>query len=232
MVLIDRRAAFGALVPLVIVLIAIIWTSVTATTTRTIETAVDSPWLIFGVFADRFPVLAFAVIFVLTRLIVTVFVVRRPNILFRLILLIPALALVLAAALYPTFGGLIARPGFIGSGFSLINSAISGAPAGYLVGGAIAGVMLGLVTGLARMIIDWSWGFTWGKPIRAILALIAYAAMGAILAWGWATLSAAGALFPRGPLTIVETTGLIGLIIVATAPQIVVAALADAARRR
>jgi hypothetical protein len=229
--LIDRRAAFGAMIPLLITLVTVAWTYATGTTSRTIEAAVDSPWLIFGIYADRFPVLAFAIVFVIARLFVLIFVAQRPMILLRLILFVPAVALVLAATLYPTFGGVVARPGFLGGGFSLMNSAISGAEAGFLVGGAIAGVMLGLVTGLARALMDWSWGFTWGKPLRALLALVAYAFMGAALAIGWSTLSSAGALFPKAPLTIIELIGLIGLMIVATAPQIIVAALADRSRR-
>lgn len=231
MAMIDRRAAFGALFPLVVTLIAIVWTFASGLTAAAIDAAADSPWLILGVYADRFPVLAFAVIFVIARLFVLIVVARRPMILLRLVLFVPAVALVLAATLYPTFGGIVARPGFLGGGFSLMNSAVTGAEVGYLLGGAIAGVVLGLVTGLARAIMDWSWGFTWGKPFRALLALAAYAAMGAILAFGWSTLAAAGALFPRGPLTIVETIGLVGLVIVATAPQMIVAALADRARR-
>lgn len=228
---IDRRAAIGALAPLVVTLGAIIATYATGTTARSIETAVGSPYLILGFFAERFPALAFAVIFVLVRVLVVAILAHRPNILMRLLLLIPALALLLAAALYPTFGGIIARPGFMGGGFSLLDARITGVDAGLLLGGAISGVMLGLVTGLARMIVDWSWGFTWGRLARVILAFIAYAAMGALLAWGWGTLEQAGALFPRAPLTLIETIGLIGMIIVATAPQIVVAALSDAARR-
>ncbi len=231
MALIDRRAAIGALFPLVVTLVAVVWTYAAGITSRTIESAVDSPWLILGIYADRFPVLAFAIVFVIARLFVLVFVAQRPMILLRLILLVPAAALVLAATLYPTFGGIVARPGFIGGGFSLMNSAVTGAEAGFLLGGAIAGVMLGIVTGLGRALMDWSWGFTWSKPLRAILALVAYAFMGAVLAIGWSTLSAAGALFPRAPLTIIELIGLIGLTVVATAPQIIVAALADRARR-
>lgn len=231
MALIDRRAAIGALFPLVVTLVAVVWTYATGVTSRTIESAVDSPWLILGIYADRFPVLAYAIVFVIARLFVLIFVARRPMILLRLVLFVPAVALVLAATLYPTFGGIVARPGFIGGGFSLVNSAVTGAGAGFLLGGAIAGVVLGFVTGLARALIDWSWSFTWGKPLRALLALLAYAFMGASLAIGWSALSAAGALFPRAPLTTVELIGLVGLIVVATAPQITVAALADRARR-
>lgn len=231
MALIDRRAAVGALFPLVVTLVAAVWVYAVGATSRTVEAAFDSPWLILGVYADRFPVLAFAVVFAIARLFVLIFVAQRPMILLRLVFFVPAALLVLAATLYPTFGGIVARPGFIGGGFSLMNSAVAGAEAGFLLGGAIAGVMLGLVTGLARALIDWSWGFTWGKPLRALLALVAYAFMGAVFAIGWSTLSAAGALFPRAPLTIIELVGLIGLTVVATAPQIAVAALADRARR-
>ncbi|MFX7776675.1 hypothetical protein ABTJ98_21820, partial [Acinetobacter baumannii] len=71
----------------------------------------------------------------------------------------------------------------------------------------------------------------WGRLLRLILAFIAYAMMGAVLAWGWGTLEQGNALFPRAPLTLIETIGLIGLVIVATAPQVVLAALGDAARR-
>ncbi|MFX6011430.1 hypothetical protein ABTE87_22325, partial [Acinetobacter baumannii] len=75
-----------------------------------------------------------------------------------------------------------------GGGFSILDARITGVDAGFLLGGAISGVMLGLITGLARMIVDWSWGFTWGRLLRLILAFIAYAMMGAVLAWGWGTL--------------------------------------------
>lgn len=229
--LIDRRAGFGALLPLLASLGAVVFAYVTGLTTGSINAAVDSPWLILGVYAERFPVLAFAIVFALARLLVAVFVARRPMILFRLILLVPAAALVLLATLYPTFGGIVARGGFMGGGFSLINSVVAGGDVGTLLGGAVAGATLGLVTGLARALFDWNWGFTWAKPIRAILALGAWAAMGAILAWGWAILSAAGAQFPRAPLTLVEAIGLVMLLIVATIPQMLVAAIGDKAKR-
>lgn len=231
MCLIDRRAAFGAMLPLLACLFAVVWAYATGITARGINEAVDSPWLILGVYADRFPIFAFAIVFALFRLLVAVFVARRPMILFRLILFVPAVALVLAATLYPTFGGIVARGGFMGGGFSLMNSVVAGADVGTLLGGAIAGATLGLVTGLARAIFDWNWGFTWGKPIRAILALVAWATMGAVLAWGWAVLSAAGAQFPRAPLTLVEALGLLMLLIVATIPQMLVAAVGDKAKR-
>lgn len=228
---IDRPAAIGALAPLVVTVGAVIATYATGLTAAGIEAAVQSPYLILGFFAERFPALAFAIVFVLVRLIVVAFVAHRPNILFRLLLLVPAFALVLLAALYPTFGGIIVRPGFMGGGFSIVEGRIAGADAGFLVGGAIAGVMLGLVAGLARALVDWSWGFTWGRLLRLILALLAYAVMGAVLAWGWATLEQGQALFPRTPLRLIETVGLVGLVIIATAPQILVAALGDTARR-
>lgn len=229
--LIDRRAAIGAMLPLLVSLFAVVWTYATGITTRSINEAVDSPWLILGVYADRFPVFAFAILFVLVRLLVALFVARRPMILFRLVLFIPAVALVLLATLYPTFGGVVARGAFTGGGFSVINSVVAGAGPGTLLGGAVAGATLALLVGLARAIFDWNWGFTWGKPIRAILALAAWAAMGAILAWGWSVLSAAGAQFPRAPLTLVETIGLLALLIVAAVPQMLVAAIGDKAKR-
>ena len=229
--LIDRRAGFGALLPLLASLLAVVWAYAAGVTARGIDQAVDSPWLILGVYADRFPVFAFAIVFVLVRLLVSVFVARRPMILLRLVLFVPAVALVLLATLYPTFGGIVARGAFMGGGFSLINSVVAGAGPGTLLGGAVAGATLALLAGLARAIFDWNWGFTWGKPIRAILALVAWAAMGAILAWGWAVLSAAGAQFPRAPLTLVETLGLLMLLMVATLPQMLVAAIGDKAKR-
>ncbi|WP_439574556.1 hypothetical protein [Phreatobacter sp.] len=229
--LIDRRAAFGAMLPLLASLFAVVWAYATGLTARGIDEAVDSPWLILGVYADRFPVFAFAIVFVLVRLLVGVFVARRPMILFRLVLFVPAVALVLVATLYPTFGGIVARGAFMGGGFSLINSVVAGAGPGTLLGGAVAGATLALLAGLARAIFDWSWGWTLGKPIRAILALAAWAAMGAILAWGWSVLASAGAQFPRAPLTLVEMLGLLVLLIVATIPQMLVAAIGDKAKR-
>lgn len=228
---IDRRAAFGAFVPLLAATGAVIAAQATGTTVRTIQNALDTPWLIFGLFADRFSVLAFAIIFVLARLLVLVFVATRPHVLLRAPLLAIAAAIVLVATLYPTFGGFVARPGFIGGGVTLINSVVAHPTLATLIGGAVAGLMLALVTGLARLFIDWSWGLTWGKIGRGLLALIAYLFMGAVLAGGWSVIAAGGALFPRAPMTIVEAIGLIGLLIVATAPQVMTAALGDAARR-
>jgi hypothetical protein len=228
---IDRRAAVGALAPLVVTLAAVIATYATATTTGTIEAAVDSPRLIFGYFSERFPILAFAIVFVLARLVVLAIRARRPRLLIRLPLLVLALAFVLFSALYPTFGGVIARPGFLAGGLSLVDARVVGGDVALLLGGAVSGVMLAFVTGFARALIDWSWGLTWGRLMRAVLALIAYAVMGTLLAWGWSTLEAARSAFPRGPLSLVDTIALTGLIIVATAPQIVVAALGDCARR-
>ncbi|QCK84310.1 hypothetical protein E8L99_00125 [Phreatobacter aquaticus] len=228
---IDRRAAFGALLPLVVAAGAVVATYQTGLAIPAIEAAFGSSLLTFGPAADLMPGIAFAIIFVLVRLIVLLIVADRPPFLLRLVLLPVAMAIVLAAALYPTFGGLILQPGLAAGG--RLDAPALHALTGYGIAadGALAGVMLALVTMIARGVIDWSWGFTWGKPVRALLALLAYAFMGMVLAAGWSPLAASGEVFPRVPLTLVGTIGLVGLVVVATVPQVLVAALGDAARR-
>jgi hypothetical protein len=228
---IDRRAAFGALLPLVVAAGAVIATYQTGLAIPAIEAAFGAATLGFGPAADRMPAFAFAVIFVLMRLVVLALVANRPPFLLRLVLLPVALALVLVAALYPTFGGLMLQPG-LAAGETLATEAPPSVTGhGIAADGALAGTMLGLVTMLARGLIDWWWSFTWGKPVRAVLALIAYAVMGTVLAAGWSPLATSAEVFPRVPLSLVETIGLVGLVVVATAPQVLVAALGDAARR-
>ncbi|MEI8145877.1 MAG: hypothetical protein WCH83_10485, partial [Alphaproteobacteria bacterium] len=66
---IDHRAAAIALVPLVLAVAAVCATWFTGLTTPMIDAAVDSPYLIFGLFAERFPILIFAIVYALARLL-------------------------------------------------------------------------------------------------------------------------------------------------------------------
>jgi hypothetical protein len=227
----NRRAAIVAVAPVIAAAGAVIAAYAFSIDARAVDAAVASPYLILGLFAERFPVLAFAVIYALARLIMVALNAVRPMVLIRLVAVMPALVLLMAAALYPTFGGFIARPAFILGGFSLINAVTTGSWMAIAAGGALAGVMLGLVTALGRAMIDWQWRPGLARIARAILALGAYAFAGAALAAGWWVLSSAGALFPRAPLTLVETVALTGLVIAATAPLAALTAWGEAARR-
>lgn len=228
---VNRRAAMVALSPVVAAGGAVIAAYGLALDARAIDAAVASPYLILGLFADRFPVLAFAIIYALARLAMVALNANRPMILIRLAALLPAALILLAAALYPTFGGIIARPGFILGGFSLINAVTTGSWMAVALGGAFAGAMLATIVALGRMMIDWQWRPGFGRLIRALLALAAYAFAGAALAAGWWMLASAGAVFPRAPLTLVETIALTGLVVAATAPLAAVTAWGEAARR-
>lgn len=228
MALIDRRAAVGALLPLVAAVGAVVATYHAGLAIPAVEALIGPGRLAFGASFDRMPALAFAVVFVMARLIVLLFVAGRPPFLLRLVLTPVALALVLAAVLWPIVGGLVLDPR-LASGTPPTGPEVTGH--GLLADGAVAGAMLGLVAMLARGLVDWSWNWTWGKPLRALLALAAFAAMGAILAGGWSPLAGSGETFPRAPLTLVQTVGLCGLVIVATIAHVLVAALGDAARR-
>ncbi|MEI8145905.1 MAG: hypothetical protein WCH83_10625, partial [Alphaproteobacteria bacterium] len=73
--------------------------------------------------------------------------------------------------------------------------------------------------------------FGFARLFRAILTLVAYGAFGAILVVGWSVLTGAGSNFPRGPISLVETIGLSGLIILGGALVVVVTAWSEAARR-
>lgn len=231
MATIGRMTAIGAFLPMTVAVGAVAATYATGLTGATIEAAVDSPYLILGYFAEKFPALGFVVILAITRLFVVALGGRRPHLLVRLVLWPAAAALVLAFALYPTFGGFVVRPAMMGGWFSFSTGVVAGPQSALIVGGAVAGGLMGLVVGIGRMMVDWSWAPGWGKALRAVMALGAYAFLGAVIAWGWAMLTPNGVVFPRAPMTLIQAIGLVGLIILAASPQAALAAFSDAARR-
>ncbi len=119
---IDRRAILLALFPLVITLLAVLATAAFGLSIPRIEALIDRPNVQFGYFAEQFPLLAYGVIYTLARLMVVTITAGKPWSIFRPILWVLAAVVVLAAASYPNFGGVIARAGFALGGISLISS--------------------------------------------------------------------------------------------------------------
>lgn len=100
----------------------------------------------YGFFLDRYPLFAFALVYGLVRIVCAVAMPGPASPVRRAVLGLAGLVLLLAAALYPTFGGLVLRAGFgTGSMAFLTNTPLWGA---YAIGSAVAALLFGLAMGV------------------------------------------------------------------------------------
>lgn len=145
----------------------------------------------FGFFVDRYPLFAFVIVYGIVRILVVAGEPGRRRWL-RVLALPLAVALLAALCLYPTFGGLVLRAGFMTtSGAFLNNTPLWLAMTfGSLAAGLTFALGLGLASILARLRMRFSrraWGWAllsgmagfWGALVLAFAPRLGFAPAGA-----------------------------------------------------
>jgi hypothetical protein len=78
-----------------------------------------------------------------------------------------AVALAIVACTWPTFGGLIVRPGFVAGGVALLQQ--MDPQIGLILGAIVAGLVFALVLGLASLLVGLSASLRFGALVKAML---------------------------------------------------------------
>lgn len=134
-----------AAAPVAAALAALALVAATGLSQRSALPALAEPFA-YGFFLERYPLFAFALVYGLVRIVAAVSAPGPASPVRRAVLGLAGLALLAAAALYPTFGGLVLRAGYAtGSMAFLTNTPLWGA---YALGAAVAALLFGLALGL------------------------------------------------------------------------------------
>ncbi|WP_052341147.1 hypothetical protein [Salinarimonas rosea] len=106
----------------------------------------------FGYFVERFPLAPFLVVYAAARVVLLAVIPPGPSRFLRLPPLPVALALVLAASLWPTFGGLVIRAAYFTGGMAFLQGTPLpiAYPVGALVSAGVFAAALGLAAWIAR----------------------------------------------------------------------------------
>lgn len=178
----------------------------------------------YGLFLDRYPLFAFALVYGLVRIVCAVAMPGPASPVRRAVFGLAGLVLLLAASLYPTFGGLVLRAGFsTGSMAFLTNTPLWGA---YAIGSAVAALLFGLAMGvpivlatLRRRAPEGFWRRVRRALATAILSFLALWLGAAVL--GLAREAGIGP-WPRRPLAADEALRASLLVLAATLPHALV----------
>jgi hypothetical protein len=159
-----------AILPLVLAALSPLLVAALGFTERSLfGTALED--VFYGFFFRAYPLFFFAVVYGVARVVAAAFE-PGPRRALRSFTTPIAVALLLVACLYPTFGGLVLRPGFMTGGVSFLRS-VPAAGAVVLGAGAAAfafAVALGLSSALARLRVTLRWR-AFGGAILSFLAL-------------------------------------------------------------
>jgi hypothetical protein len=206
-------AAAWALGPVAVAVLAVGFAWLTGFSQRTVLPGGIEAWF-YGFFLDRYPLFSGAIAYGLARLLLTMARPAPGGPVRRLAGGAVAVALLLAACLYPTFGGVVLRAGFATGGMAFLSG--QAMPVAYGLGTASAAILFGLILGLGGLLTagrlreDGGWG-RWflagaGRVLMRTLAL-----WFALLLLGLAHAAGLGA-WPRRPLTDGEA-GLAGALV-------------------
>ncbi len=176
----------------------------------------------YGFFLRGYPLFLFAVAYGAARIVTAAVAEPGPRRPLRAFTAPVALALFLAASVYPSFGGVILRPGFFTGGVGFLQGLNAHAAA--VLGAAAAAFTFGLVLGactiLATLRVRRSWA-TLGEAVLSFLALW----VGAVILLGPQRLGIdlVGA-FPQRPLTLGQAGLVAALVALAVLPHALVKA--------
>lgn len=137
----------------------------------------------YGFFLDRYPLFLFASLYG-AMLVVTA--ATAPGLRRRTLVTAPlGLGLFLAACLYPTFGGLVLRPGFFAGGMAFLT----GQPlaVAYALGTAASAAAFGLALGAATLLARARLGWRRGAEGGVLAARLARRLLGFLTLW-WGAL--------------------------------------------
>ena len=173
--------------------------------------------LLHGFFFDAFAPLLFLVVYGVARLGSVALIERSDLALARFVTAPLAIAALLAATLYPSFGGIVARSAFVIGGMVFVQ----GMPLSiaYLFGIAIAAIPFALILGFGIIAIRLSVERGWRSLKIGLLRYLALFFAGLVLmAPGWSGVALFGE-WPAWPLTPGEGAGLVLACILALLPH-------------
>jgi hypothetical protein len=204
-------------------LIALAAVAVTGFSQRTAMPERVEPW-IFGYFAARYPLFAFALVYGVAHLVRVAAGPGPASVPRRALFAIVGAVALLAAGLYPTFGGLILRAGFATGGMAFLTHQPL-----WLAYGLGAGVAASLFGGLIGL-----FAIAANRSLRPRLKRVGFGALSFLALWFGAALIGLSGSFGIGPWPLralrFEEAALAALVLVIAAlPH---AALATARRHR
>ncbi len=218
-----------ALVPLLLAALAPLVVAAIGFTERSlIGTALEEHF--YGFFFRAYPLFLFAVVYGAARIAVAAVAAPGGPRALRSFAAPLAIALFLAACLYPTFGGFVLRPGYMTGGMSFIRGQ-SGLVASLLGAGAAAlvyGLALGLCAALATLRATLRWRAL-GRALASALALWLGAAI--LLLPARFGIDATGP-WPAAPLRAPQALVAAVIVALALAPHAIVSALRGRSQSR
>ncbi|GAN47116.1 hypothetical protein ACXR8U_03495 [Methylobacterium radiotolerans] len=209
--------------PILAMLAALALVAATGLSQRDAVPEALEPW-IFGYFIGRYPLFAFALVYGLGHLARVATGPGPASAPRRLVFGLAGAAALLAAGLYPTFGGLVLRGAFATGGMAFLTH--QPLWLAYGLGTAVGALMFGGVLGLFAIAAN--------RPLRPRLRRIVYGALAFLALWfGAILIGLAGDLgvgpWPRRAMRPEEAALAAGLLVAAALPH---AALATLLRHR
>jgi hypothetical protein len=209
----------AAVGPILAMLAALALVAVTGLSQRGFVPEALEPW-IFGYFIGRYPLFAFALVYGLGHLARAAAEPGPASVPRRVLFGLAGAAALLAAGLYPTFGGLILRGAFATGGMAFLTHQPLWLAFG--LGAAVGALLFGGVLGLFAVAAN--------RPLRPRLRRIGFGALAFLALWfGAILIGLAGDLgvgpWPRRAMRPEEAALAAGLLIAAALPHTALATL-------
>jgi hypothetical protein len=205
----------SAFIPLLTAVIAVFLVALLGLTQRSLfGTPVED--VFYGFFFNGHPLFIFAVVYGLARIVVAAF--ETPWAWIKGLTLPLAMALLLLVSLYPTFGGLVLRGGFMTSSMSFLQGV--NLSVATVLGAGIGAFTFGAVMGAGAIIARLKLRFgrhAFGMAVLSFLALW----LGALMFVGYRALGLHGA-WPRAPLGMMDAIKTAALATLAALPHTLV----------
>ena len=214
------RRPWVALAPLVVAVLAAAALGFGGISRFEIQAGAFAP-ILHGFFFDAFAPLMILVIYALARILAIALGEPSDLALARFVTAPLAVAALLAAALYPTFGGIIARSAFFAGGMMFVEGMMLGLA--WLIGVAFATIVFGTVLGISVVVVRLGFaGPGRARSARIVTGLMRYAALvfaGLVLLLpGWSGVGLYGD-WPVWPMGAGEAAALTGLSLIALIPH-------------
>lgn len=171
----------------------------------------------FGYFVERFPLFAGLLVYAAARVALLALIPPGPSRFLRLALLPLALAILLAPALYPTFGGVVIRAAYFTGGMAFLQSAplVAAYPLGAFVSAGLFAAALGLAAAIARLAPRFDRRAIGSAVLRLLALWVAALVVAAPVALGLRLLGD----WPTWPLRPAESLAAAALVALAVAPH-------------
>lgn len=177
---------------------------------------------LYGYFFRTYPLFFFAAAYGAARIVAAALTEAGGPKPWRVLTTPLALFLFLAACVYPTFGGIILRPGFMTGGMSFVRGQSAGAA--LVLGAGAAAFSFGLLLGLCVLLARLSVRFAWRKAGRVVVRFLAlWSGAVVLLAPSRLGIDPVGA-WPAGPLTVLSALKTACVVALALLPHALVVA--------